>query len=217
MIRTPLLAGVASAALLALPGAAWAEPTPTATVAPSGGPSATPNTSATPTPTRTPAAPLAPPPCAPLPAGTYTMGARWSAVGSWARYHTGQDFPARVGTPVLAVADGIVEGPAAGAAWAGTHVVIRHANGGATMYTFLSTLLVRPGDRVAAGQQIGAVGMTGRTFGPHLHLEYYPPGTRPGEVYTSADPYAWLLTRPCEKRVAPAGPEHTGGLAKTGS
>ncbi|NNG20202.1 M23 family metallopeptidase [Naumannella sp. ID2617S] len=213
MIRTPLLAGIAAAALLALPGVASAEPPPSPT--PAASPSITATPSATATPSPTPAAPLAPPPCAPLPAGSYAMGARWGAHGSWAQYHTGQDFAAPVGTPVRAVADGVVLTPNGGA-WAGVHVVIRHADGSASMYTFMSQALVKPGDRVTAGQQIGAVGLTGRTFGPHLHLEHYPSGVV-GNPYTTDDPYTWLLTRPCEKRVAPAGPEHTGGLAKTGS
>ncbi|NNG18213.1 M23 family metallopeptidase [Naumannella sp. ID2617S] len=129
----------------------------------------------------------------PIAPGRYTLGARWGAVGSWARYHTGQDLPAPVGTPIRAAAGGIVMGSAAGAGWAGTHVVIKHADGSSTLYAHMSTTSVRPGQMVTPGQGIGAVGMTGRTFGAHLHFEHYPSGARPGDVYSTDDPYSWLL------------------------
>lgn len=124
-------------------------------------------------------------------ASGYTLGARWGAVGSWSRYHTGQDLPAPVGTPIRAAAAGVVIAPNGGG-WAGTHVVIKHADGSATLYAHMSTSLVRPGQMVAAGQQIGAVGMTGRTFGPHLHFEHYPGGVV-GNPYVTDDPYSWML------------------------
>lgn len=128
----------------------------------------------------------------PLPPGTYSLGARWGAVGSWARYHTGQDLGAPIGTPVRAAANGVVVTPNAGG-WAGTHVIIQHANG-YTLYAHMSVALVRPGQTVTAGQTIGAVGMTGRTFGPHLHFEYYPLGAQTSNPYTSSDPYRWMLS-----------------------
>ncbi len=128
----------------------------------------------------------------PLPPGRYRVGARWGAVGSWSRYHTGQDLGAAIGTPVRAAADGVVVSPNAGG-WAGVHVIIRHANG-YTLYAHLSGATVRPGQTVTAGQTVGAVGMTGRTFGPHLHFEYYPVGASTSNPYSSSDPYRWLLS-----------------------
>ncbi|GAB3699950.1 peptidoglycan DD-metalloendopeptidase family protein [Mariniluteicoccus flavus] len=128
----------------------------------------------------------------PMAPGSYSLGARWGAVGSWSRYHTGQDLPAPVGTQLRAAAGGVVMSPNGGG-WAGTHVVIRHADGSATLYAHMSTSLVRPGQTVTAGQPIGAVGMTGRTFGPHLHFEHYPSGVV-GNPYVTDDPYRWMLS-----------------------
>ena len=126
----------------------------------------------------------------PLKSG-YRVGARFGATGSWSRHHTGQDFPAAVGTPIYAAASGIILSPTAGG-WAGTNVVIQHANGGATLYAHMSKRVVSTGQAVKAGQLIGYVGVTGRTFGPHLHMEYYKPGVTPGKVYEASDPMAFM-------------------------
>ncbi len=127
----------------------------------------------------------------PMAKGSYNVGARWGAVGSWSRYHTGIDLTAPVGNPIHAAADGVVM-PANGGGWAGTHVVIRHADGSATLYAHMSGTTVNPGQTVKAGQVIGAVGMTGRTFGPHLHFEHYPQASGVGNPYTTDDPYRWM-------------------------
>lgn len=126
----------------------------------------------------------------PLPAGSYSIGARWGAWGSWARYHTGQDLAAPYGTPIVAAKAGVVV-PGTGG-WAGVDVAIRHSGGGATLYAHMSRRVVHVGQTVQAGQVIGYVGSTGRSFGPHLHFEYYPPGTSIGDVYSTRDPIAWL-------------------------
>lgn len=129
----------------------------------------------------------------PLAKGTYRLGARWGAVGSWASYHTGVDFGAPIGTPVRAAADGTVVIPVAGE-WAGTHVIVAHSDG-STLYAHLLASTVRPGQRVKAGDIIGFVGMTGRTFGPHLHFEYYPRGASLQTPYAASDPLLWLASR----------------------
>lgn len=123
--------------------------------------------------------------------GNYRIGAGFGATGSWSRYHTGQDFGAAHGTPIYAVASGIVLSPTAGG-WAGTNVVIQHGNGGSTLYAHMSKRTVSPGQAVQAGQLIGYVGNTGRSFGPHLHLEYYQPGVTPGDVYRASNPMSFL-------------------------
>lgn len=128
----------------------------------------------------------------PMKPGSYTVGARWGAVGSWSRYHTGQDLPAPVGTPLYAVADGVII-PSNGGGWAGTHVIIRHSDGTASLYAHMSGKNVQPGQTVKAGQNIGSVGMTGRTFGPHLHLEHYPNPSTTSDPYSTDDPYRWLM------------------------
>lgn len=121
----------------------------------------------------------------------YRIGAYFGKTGSWSRYHTGQDFPAPIGTPIYAVASGVILSPTAGG-WAGTNVVIRHANGGATLYAHMSRKTVSTGQTVKAGQLIGYVGVSGRSFGAHLHMEYYKPGVTPGKVYSASDPMAFL-------------------------
>ena len=124
----------------------------------------------------------------------YTVAARFGATGSWSRYHTGFDFSAPVGTPVVAAQSGVVtvagSGPASG--WAGTYVVVKHADGTSGLYAHMSDATVSVGDTVAAGARVGAVGLTGRTFGPHLHFEIYPAGARPGDVYAAVDPGPWF-------------------------
>lgn len=87
------------------------------------------------------------------------------------RFHTGLDFPAPTGTAVTAAAPGRV-------AYAGWHpggwgylVSIAHASGIRTLYAHLSRVDVRLGERVAAGLQIGLVGSSGSSTGPHLHFE----------------------------------------------
>lgn len=127
----------------------------------------------------------------PLPRGSYRLSGRFGATGSWARYHTGQDLSAPAGTAVFAVVAGTVVASSAGA-WAGIHVIVRAADGTHTLYAHLNSKQVNPGTTISAGQQIGRVGATGRAFGTHLHLEYYPQGIRPGDVYRAADPVPYL-------------------------
>lgn len=97
--------------------------------------------------------------------------ARGSAFGMRnGRLHAGQDFPLPVGTPVRAAMSGTVI-PGYTASSAGTNVAIKHTNGATTRYLHLSSVAVKPGDTVTAGQVIGASGNTGRTTGPNLHFE----------------------------------------------
>ncbi len=84
--------------------------------------------------------------------------------------HTGVDFAAPTGTPVLAAGSGTVEY----AAWngaAGKYIRIRHTDGYKTAYFHLSKINVSTGKYVKQDQIIGKVGSTGRSTGPHLHYE----------------------------------------------
>lgn len=97
------------------------------------------------------------------------------------RAHRGTDFSARVGTPVLAPADGTVliatdaypEGPQYG-----TVVVLDHGNGWQTLFAHLDATDVQAGQRVRGGQQIARSGSSGRVTGPHLHMEMLRHGER---------------------------------------
>lgn len=85
-------------------------------------------------------------------------------------YHEGIDFPALVGTPILAAASGKV----IHAEWHreyGKMIDIDHGNGLVSRYAHASALDVHEGDLVVRGQPIGLVGTTGRSTGPHLHFE----------------------------------------------
>ncbi len=131
--------------------------------------------------------------CLPITSG-YSIAARFGQVGPWARYHTGLDFSSPVGTPLHAPAAGVVTnagiGPASG--WAGNYVAIKYPNGTHTLMAHMSTVSVSVGQTVSACQLVGAVGMTGRTFGPHVHFEVYPAGVTPGDIYSAVNPVPWL-------------------------
>lgn len=88
----------------------------------------------------------------------------------WGRMHNGTDFAAAHGTPIYATADGVVYSAGWGQGY-GKLVKIQHAFGIETRYAHMSKLLVKPGQRVSRGQQIGAMGSTGRSTGTHLHYE----------------------------------------------
>jgi hypothetical protein len=107
----------------------------------------------------------------PLADGTYEIGTPFGQSGAlWSSgLHTGQDFPAAIGTPVRAAAAGTVR--LEHAAWAGNLVRIDHGNGLETLYAHLSSIDVAAGAHVTAGQRIGAVGSEGNSTGPHLHFE----------------------------------------------
>ena len=129
-----------------------------------------------------------------LPAEHYHVAATFGQVGSWARYHTGFDFAAPIGTTLRAPASGVVtnagSGPASG--WAGNYVAIKYPDGTQSLMAHMSTVSVQVGQNVTGCDTVGAIGMTGRTFGPHVHFEIYPAGITPGDVYRAVNPVPWL-------------------------
>jgi murein DD-endopeptidase MepM/ murein hydrolase activator NlpD len=84
--------------------------------------------------------------------------------------HTGLDFAAGTGTPIVAAAGGVVVVQEFHAAY-GNMVEIDHGNDLVTRYAHASKVLVKKGDLVKRGQKIAEVGTTGRSTGPHLHFE----------------------------------------------
>ncbi|MDP2792769.1 MAG: M23 family metallopeptidase [Sulfurisoma sp.] len=84
--------------------------------------------------------------------------------------HEGVDFPAEVGIPIVAAAAGVVIAAERHPEY-GLMIDIDHGNDLITRYAHASKLLVQPGAFVKRGQNIAAVGNTGRSTGPHLHFE----------------------------------------------
>ncbi|WP_052442679.1 M23 family metallopeptidase [Streptacidiphilus neutrinimicus] len=87
-----------------------------------------------------------------------------------AGYHTGVDFAVFNGTPLLAVADAVVEVAGWGGAY-GHWIVLRLPDGHFALYAHMSRLDVHTGDHVAAGSRLGLSGESGNARGPHLHFE----------------------------------------------
>ncbi len=87
------------------------------------------------------------------------------------RAHLGTDYAAPTGTPVRTVGDGVVEFAGVQGGF-GNVVFVKHRNNHTTVYAHLSRILVKKGQSVGQGQQIGAVGATGWATGPHLHFEF---------------------------------------------
>ncbi len=88
----------------------------------------------------------------------------------WGRMHEGIDITNRLGTPVVAAMPGTVRLAGYHGAY-GLLVRIDHGNGVETRYGHLSSTTVAAGQPVAAGDQVGRMGSTGRSTGVHLHFE----------------------------------------------
>ncbi|WP_328329547.1 M23 family metallopeptidase [Kribbella sp. NBC_00382] len=121
-----------------------------------------------------------------LPTTGYHLTAGFGqAGGRWAANHTGLDFAAPIGTPIRSVMAGeVIQADYEGAY--GRQVKVRHADGTVTSYSHMSEFDVSVGDTVKAGDQVGAIGVTGNTTGPHVHFEVLPGGGSP------IDPKPWL-------------------------
>jgi murein DD-endopeptidase MepM/ murein hydrolase activator NlpD len=106
-----------------------------------------------------------------LPLKSYRITATFGqSGGNWSSTHTGLDLAAPTGTPVMAVNSGTVVSASSAGAY-GNRIVIRHDDGTETWYCHLSAFTAAAGQQVGAGEQIGKVGSTGNSTGPHLHLE----------------------------------------------
>ena len=98
------------------------------------------------------------------------FGERSDPINGHQAVHLGLDFDAPVGTPVTAVAEGVVTFVGNKPGY-GNVVEIRHDNGRSTVYAHMSRIDVKRGQHVDQGTRIGAVGSTGWATGPHLHFE----------------------------------------------
>lgn len=117
----------------------------------------------------------------PVPNGRFTsgFGGRRHPILGYTRMHTGVDWAAPRGTPIIASGNGVVEE----AGWSGGYgrqTIIRHANGYKTSYSHQHAIAegVVAGARIRQGQVIGYVGSTGLSSGNHLHYELMVNGTK---------------------------------------
>lgn len=114
----------------------------------------------------------------------------WPTVGEVSQGYWGGhpaiDVASWIGAPVRAADSGVVV--EAGGGWSngyGNHVIIDHGNGFATLYAHLTSIYVKSGESVARGANIGTVGNTGNSTGPHLHFEIRYQGV-------PRNPFNWL-------------------------
>jgi murein DD-endopeptidase MepM/ murein hydrolase activator NlpD len=108
----------------------------------------------------------------------------------WGVMHDGIDLAGPLGSPIVAVGDGVVveAGPAAGF---GLWVAIRHPNGDYSIYGHMYRYYVRVGEHVRAGQHIADIGANGWSTGPHLHFGV----ARGSATGPFLDPVPWLEAR----------------------
>ncbi len=103
------------------------------------------------------------------------FGFRIDPITGRSALHTGLDFPAETGTPILSAAGGLVVVQEYHPAY-GNMVEIDHGNDLMTRYAHASKVFVKKGDLVKRGQKIAEIGSTGRSTGPHLHFEVWVSG-----------------------------------------
>ncbi|WP_245921057.1 M23 family metallopeptidase [Brachybacterium timonense] len=151
----------------------------------------------------------------PLPEGTWVatspFGMRVHPITGENKLHTGADYSAPDGTPILASADGIVTHASMSGGYGGL-IIIEHTIGGqkiATAYAHLweTGFHVNVGDTVTAGQHIGDVGSAGYSTGTHLHFELRQGGSD-GEF---TDPQPWLDQHTTGNLPAPTTPVEQEG------
>jgi murein DD-endopeptidase MepM/ murein hydrolase activator NlpD len=101
---------------------------------------------------------------------TSGFGFRTDPFTGLTQMHEGFDISNRVGTPIVAPADGIISGVRTD--WAhGKTMLVSHGFGMVTRYSHLSKVVVKVGQKVKRGDKIAEIGTTGKTTGPHLHYE----------------------------------------------
>ncbi len=118
-------------------------------------------------------------------------GVRRIRNGRTAGFHRGLDYADWEGEPVVAPAGGIVGLAGHGYVLLGNCVILNHGEGITSIYMHLSRILVKDGQRVTAGQEIGRVGNTGASTGPHLHYAVYCQGEPVDPDLMRSIPKAW--------------------------
>jgi murein DD-endopeptidase MepM/ murein hydrolase activator NlpD len=118
------------------------------------------------------------------------FGDRLAPCSGCSMYHEGVDFVPGAGTPIGAIATGVVSVVRSDRGALGEHVVVDHVINGQKVQSIYAhmqagTILVSVGETVQAGQIVGFVGSTGASTGAHLHLEIHVNGV-------PVDPFVWL-------------------------
>ncbi|WP_141012953.1 M23 family metallopeptidase [Nocardioides sambongensis] len=133
----------------------------------------------------------------PLPQGTWhktsTYGPRIDPITGDRSVHTGVDYAAPAGTPILAIADGTVLFAGAVSSGYAHLILIQHRIGGRQLvsgyaHMYADGIDVRKGQTITAGQRIGVVGADGKATGPHLHFEIRVGGPNGSTI----NPEPWL-------------------------
>ncbi len=125
--------------------------------------------------------------------GRLTSPYGWRNLGAGPEFHYGVDLANKTGTPIWASADGVVSYAAPLSSY-GNVVILTHSINGqiyTTVYAHLSAFNVSVGDVVNQGQQIAAMGSTGRSTGPHLHFEIHI-GSWQGQAVGSVNPLKYI-------------------------
>jgi murein DD-endopeptidase MepM/ murein hydrolase activator NlpD len=121
----------------------------------------------------------------PVAAGVYHLTARFGDYSSlWSHFHTGLDFAAPTGTPIMAVAGGTISEVGYSGAY-GNRTIETLPDGTELWYCHQNEFGTSVGATVKPGQVIGYVGSTGNVTGPHLHLEVHPGGGDPVDPFTA--------------------------------
>lgn len=101
------------------------------------------------------------------------FGMRIHPIHKVPKFHKGIDFTSPVGTPIYSTGDGKVVKVEYKKTGYGYNVIIDHGYGYETRYAHMSKILVKPGEKITKGQEIGKVGNTGSSTAPHLHYEVH--------------------------------------------
>jgi murein DD-endopeptidase MepM/ murein hydrolase activator NlpD len=120
-----------------------------------------------------------------LPLESYRISATFGASSYlWSSVHTGLDMSAPSGTPIRAIANGVVTETGYDGSY-GNKTVLTLEDGTELWFCHQTSIDVSVGESVRGGEVIGTVGSTGNSTGPHLHLEVRPGGGDPVDPFTS--------------------------------
>jgi murein DD-endopeptidase MepM/ murein hydrolase activator NlpD len=123
----------------------------------------------------------------PVQPGVYHLTARFGEYSYlWSNMHTGLDFAAPTGTPIMAVAGGTITDVGYSGAY-GNRTIETLPDGTELWYCHQNEFGTEVGATVKPGQVIGYIGSTGNVTGPHLHLEVHPGGGDPVDPYTALE------------------------------